>query len=96
MNLKTNILIKGELSSIYPGKNNAFKCIMLNSDNSKYELDDYIQIDNSKYYSMENLNSRPKKYFSSNKELIEALKTATEEEKQMYSWEIKRETISLE
>ena len=66
------------------------------SDNSKYELDDYIQIDNSKYYSMENLNSRPKKYFSSNKELVEALKIATEEEKQMYSWEIKRETISLE
>ncbi len=66
------------------------------SDYSKYEPEDYIQIDNSKYYSVSNLNSRPKKYFSSNKELVEAYKTATEEEKQMYSWEIKRETISLE
>ena len=65
------------------------------SDNSKYELNDYIAIDNLKYYSLTNLNSRPKKYFENNKEMMDAIRQATDEEKATYSWEIKREVISL-
>jgi hypothetical protein len=37
--MKSNILKKGEIVSSWPGKDNAYKCEMLNSDNSHYQAD---------------------------------------------------------
>lgn len=39
MDLRVNIIEKHELTDIWPGKKNAYKCVMLNKDNTKFETE---------------------------------------------------------